>query len=117
MDKLWTKKQFAAMNEAERAKNFPQDFIGQGYGYKPRIDLEKVSNDAIIYIPEFGYEKRIPQLDSIYTKQDFVNLCKEYNQNCADLFGEGQKALEASALFDELDWQYPETLLDEMEEN
>ena len=79
--------------------------IGQGMGYKkfhpPFADMNEAD---IIYIPEYGYDENgVPDLDSVYTKGDFISLC----DNDID---------RAEYLFESVDWQYPESLLNEMED-
>lgn len=77
-------------------------YIGQGYGYKKDIDWEQVSPEEVIYIPEYGYRNGTICEDSIYTKKDFI-----------DITGGDNKL--AQELFEDVDWQHPETLYDEWE--
>ena len=78
--------------------------IGQGMGYKNfDTTFADMNENYIIYIPEYGYNNSgVPDLDSIYTKGDFISLCN----NDID---------KAEYLFESVDWQYPESLLNEME--
>ena len=104
--------------EYNKTKTMPQFDIGQGYGYKDfDFDWDKGNMTDIIYIPEYGYEDIIysEQYDrdpaerecdveraNAYSAQDLLNLC------------DGIKA-KARYLFSWIDWQYPETGLDDME--
>lgn len=90
-------------NRHNELRDMPYEWIGQGYGYKnTEFDWVNGNDDEIIYIPEHAYEDDIVERDCAYSKRDLINLC----------FGNESKALE---LFDEVDWQFPETLLDEWE--
>jgi hypothetical protein len=68
-----------------------REFWGQGYIFK---DEEAFLNhyDKPCYIPELS--------DNVYTKQDFINLCG------------GREDL-AAICFDIVDWQHPESWIDE----
>lgn len=92
-----TKKEFAEYNYI---KAMPRDWIGQGYGYKAEWDPAKP--DDIIYIPESAYF----EFDGVtaqdgYSMNDFVKLTN----------GNVEKAKE---LFEYIDWQYPDSALDEV---
>ena len=81
-------------------------WIGQGYGYK--VDnWDKSELDDIVYIPEYGYvtdEEGKEYIKYAYTKQDFLDLCK------------GDCCCTPYVLFDMVDWQFPETLLSELDD-
>jgi len=68
-----------------------RDFWGQGWIYKNYHAYENNLN-AVCYIPELS--------DCKYTHQDFLDMC------------DGQEVY-AFELFDRVDWQSPETLLEE----
>lgn len=74
----------------------------QGSCYKSETEWGKALPTEIIYIPEYSYKTMEPS--ELYTKQDFINIAKEY------------KYVEPDYLFDMVDWQHPETLADEIEE-
>ncbi len=81
--------------------NMPYEFIGQGCGYKSHWDPEKL--DDIIYIPEHAYEKNEDgtiNRDDAYSVRDFFKL----TNNCI---------AKAKELFEYVDWQYPETVINE----
>lgn len=82
----------------------PRD-IGQGYGYK--IDSQDVykpdfDENIVIYIPEFSYDVMDNMPEDAYTLKDFIEICN----------GDREQALD---LFESVDWQYPETLYSEWE--
>jgi len=68
-----------------------REFYGQGYIYKDEKAYENSLNQ-VCYIPELG--------DTLYTHQSFLDMC------------DNQEAL-AWDIFDQVDWQHPETLLEE----
>ena len=77
-----------------KAKYFKREYFRQGYIYKNYPAYKE--NNKVCYIPELsGY---------LYTRQDFLDIAKG-NQKLADY------------LFESVDWQSPETLLDELETN
>lgn len=97
--------EFTFYNETD---SMPQMWIGQGYGYKEMGKAwDDLDDDEIIYIPEFGYNKNhtVPR-ENAYTKSDFIRLTKE---NVSD----GDIEQLAEELFGMVDWQYPESLIDE----
>lgn len=85
-------------------------WIGQGWGYKEGCKLWcEIEDDDVIYVPEYGVEKDIDgneYAETWYTKKDFIELCSV--EGCP---------IEAETLFDMVDWQFPETLLDEIWED
>ena len=68
-----------------------REFYGQGFIFLDEEAYES-SLDKVCYIPELS--------DTTYTHQDFLNLT------------DNQEAW-ASDLFDSVDWQHPESLLEE----
>lgn len=83
--------------------DMPRAWIGQGWGYKDyNFDWDKGNPTDIIYIPEYGYPEPEHGFDEYYghSKNDFIQIC-------------GGNEEEAYALFDSVDWQFPETLYDE----
>lgn len=109
-----TKKEASVLTPEELTKIIPRDFIGQGYGYKNYdFNWESGNPDEIIYVPEycfggFNNDGNI-ELDSCYTKREFEDMCEEFNRNNKD------KYITAEDLFDMVDWQHPNSLLDEIE--
>lgn len=75
-------------------KYFKREYFRQGYIFKSYPAYKK--ENEICYIPEFS--------DYLYTRQDFLDIANG-NQKLADY------------LFESVDWQSPETLLDELETN
>lgn len=105
-----TIKEFEYYNKTE---SMPSEWIGQGYGYKETgKEWNDIEDDEIIYIPEYGYDNNdtydgyTVERKNAYTKNDFKRLIKENNIN-------GDTDLQAMILFDEVDWQFPESLIDE----
>ena len=90
-------------------------YCNDGVVYKDKHAFE--TGNGVCYIPENGFEnndenfgKLFAELDgnnyvttSGYTRQDLINLC------------DGNERM-AEDLFNHLDWMYPETLLDEWEQ-
>jgi len=68
-----------------------REFYSQGYIFKDEVAYE-TSLDQVCYIPELS--------NATYTHQDFLDLCDNQETLAADLF-------------DRVDWQHPETLLEE----
>jgi hypothetical protein len=107
----------AEFNEYNRTNTMPCDGIGQGFGYK----AESWNNDnEIIYIPEYAYEEDdncipIHQVDrkNAYSMNDLVKLIPNYLPY-RNMDKEEQRAA-AEALFYFLDWQFPETALEDDE--
>ena len=93
-----TRKEFDSYNIQH---NMPYECIGHGCGYKSHWDPEKP--DDIIYIPEHAYEKNedgIIDRKDVYSVRDFLDLTNNY-------------ADKAKELFEFVDWQNPETVIDE----
>lgn len=99
-----------SVGEVEKTTNeelkaaFPKEWIGQGWGYKADIsDFANTPFDTVLYIPEYGYDENdIPIRENIYSKLDFTHIAED--------------AQLAEELFTEVDWQFPETLMGEWEE-
>ena len=72
-----------------------REFFGQGWIFK---DWEAFKNrpDAPCYVPELS--------DAVYTAEDFLRICK------------GQEEF-ADQLFDGVDWQHPNSLMEEWMRN
>ena len=68
-----------------------REYYGQGFIFKDE-EAFYTGLDKVCYIPELS--------DNTYTRQDFLDLM------------DGQEAL-AQSLFERVDWQHPETLLQE----
>lgn len=73
-------------------KDFERGYFRQGFIFKSYPAYEK--DNEVCYIPELS--------DYLYTRQDFLDIANG-NQKLADY------------LFENVDWQCPETLLDELE--
>lgn len=102
--KLLTKEELLSLiAEGNLPAEFEPDDIGQGVGYKADVLFDDVTDDTVIYIPEYGYTDEpipMPTEDGIYTKADFIRIC------------DGDKEL-AEELFGDVDWQFPESLYNE----
>ena len=88
-----------------------KEFFGQGFIYKNDEAFRK-NMDEICYIPEFSRlscfnEETNEDVEygshTKYTRRDFINLCND-NEKLAEM------------LFDDVDWQHPESLLEEWSE-
>lgn len=77
------------------------EWIGQGYGYKSDKPWKLMKNVDVVYIPEYGFDSD-ENISELYTKSDFIDLA-----NGNEKFAE--------TIFDNVDWQFPETWLDEYE--
>lgn len=94
-------------NHYNEIKEMPQEWIGQGYGYKKYdFDWENGNPTDIIYIPEYAYYEgddliEVPR-DCAYSKQDFIGICNGDESN-------------ALYLFECVDWQFPETMYNEID--
>ena len=74
-----------------KAETIQREFYGQGMIYKNNEAYDS-SLDIVCYIPE--------QSDSKYTHRDFLAMCNEQEEI-------------AQVVFDSVDWQHPETYVDE----
>ena len=93
-----------------RNKDMPREWIGQGWGYKEEKAWDEIDNDEIIYIPEYGYtDDGTVDRENAYNKRDLREVVK---QTYPKLKGERLDTL-ASILFNSIDWQFPETAIDE----
>jgi len=79
-----------------------REFYRQGRIYKDFNAFEE-RNENVCYIPELS--------DLKYTYNDFLRLAMEYLSENNEL--KSTPAELAKALFEAVDWQHPETLLDE----
>ena len=116
-------------NEHNNKLDMPRFDIGQGMGYKETTKKwSEISDDEIIYIPEYGYSTTTPAYvdrGDAQSKGDFKAIVKDYFSN-----GSLEKAKAtvkkfadksvgeiidyiAEDLFHAVDWQYPMTLVDE----
>ena len=108
----------AQFKEHNKLGTMPCEWIGQGYGYKlTEKEWNDLDNDEIIYIPEYGYEreegKRFVERADAYTKRDFIQLIRNCDDKFLDIGRQGQVDRMAKELFEAVDWQYPESLLQE----
>ena len=74
-----------------------------GYIFKDFEAYER-GLDEICYVPEYCSVNENNETLDFYTHRDFLELCG------------GQEEI-ASMLFEMVDWQYPETLIEELFEN
>jgi hypothetical protein len=107
---------YSTADGREKIKDaFSAGWIGQGYGYKSIKAWNEFSDDEIIYIPEGAYLdadiKDVPHPEDTYTKARFIDLC--FNSEFEDIHQHPNEF--AETMFNDVDWQYPETLLDEWE--
>ena len=108
----------AEFRQHNKLGTMPQNWIGQGYGYKlTEKEWNDLDDDEIIYIPEYGYEreegKRFVERADAYTKRDFIQLIRNCDDKFLDIGRQGQVDRMAKELFEAVDWQYPESLLQE----
>lgn len=101
-------------------KNVPRDWIGQGDGYKDcDFDWDNGDPSDIIYIPEYGYVDEDTTVGNTverinaYSKNDFINAVREMFE--FDKIKVSEKDIDGIAyeVFDTVDWQFPESLLNE----
>lgn len=98
-------------NSYNETLSMPKEDIGQGNGYKADVDWDMVNMSDIIYIPEYGYEDtNFVKRTNAYTKQDLIDVVKYACENIKD-----DRKIDhiAMTLFEELDWQFPTSLLDD----
>lgn len=88
-----------------------KDYDGQGFIYKNYKAFFEKSND-ICYIPELCESININNETQSYTYQDFLDIAKGTFEN-NNLKGNPEKL--AELLFEFVDWQSPETMIDEWE--
>lgn len=105
MKRFLTKKELKMRIVGRRYDEIPGlsfESIGQGYGYKCWEAYEAGEN-YICYIPEYCYNEETHELeiDSCYTKADFIALAGNEKMACA--------------LFSAVDWQHPSSLWEEWE--
>lgn len=109
----------AEFNNYNRTNTMPYEWIGQGYGYKVTDTAWNDLNDEdIIYIPEYAYEKEddgtiLVSRENAYSKRDFIRLIHELDEKYLDIGRCVQVNRMAAKLFEAVDWQYPESLLNE----
>jgi len=99
-----------------------REYYGQGWIYKNYLEFEKKSNN-ICYIPELSTnDNEEPTLENTvtYNYSDFLDLAKGFletnkisNEWCIKNNVTPHDI--AKELFESVDWQSPETLLDEWE--
>ena len=70
------------------------------YAYATDKPFAECEPDEIVYVPEKGFDD-LPLDFTYYTKQDLLDLCN----GCEEL---------AEYIFESLEWQYPETYLEEL---
>ena len=95
-------------NKYNTTGTMPREWIGQGYGYKADIDWSTVNQDDIIYIPEYGYEENnTVKRENAYSKRNFIEVAARYKIEF------NMQSVYAENLFDAVDWQFPESLVEE----
>ena len=97
-------------------KNVPKDWIGQGYGYKDSdFDWDNGDPSDIIYIPEYGYsdEDTTVERKNAYSKNDFITAVRDMFE--FEKIEVSEKDIDGIAyrIFNIVDWQFPESELDE----
>lgn len=100
-------------NKYNETKSMPREWIGQGWGYK--ADTWD-SDDDIIYIPEYGYEENDEcehltgevLRENAYSLNDLIKVVTTETE----VAKEKAKGI-AMVLFDVIDWQFPEGVLEE----
>ena len=114
-----TVKEFKAHN---KAGTMPREWIGQGYGYKDiSKEWEDMNPDDIIYIPEYAYEDEedgtiFVSRENAYSKNDFKRIIQRLDYEWRDIGRCVEVNRMAKELFESVDWQFPESLANEMEE-
>lgn len=109
----------AQFREYNKLGTMPCEWIGQGYGYKVTdTTWNDLNDDDIIYIPEYAYDKEddgtiLVSREDAYSKRDFLQLIRNCDDKFLDIGRQGQVNRMAEELFDVVDWQYPESLLQE----
>ena len=91
MEKRYTKIGSYTPETDDSAAIIKREFYGQGYIFRDE-EAFYTSYDKVCYIPELS--------DATYTRQNLIDMM------------DGQEAL-AECLFDCLDWQHPESLIQE----
>lgn len=109
----------AEFKNHNKTNTMPYEWIGQGYGYKVTdTTWDDLNDDDIIYIPEYAYEKEddgtiLVNRENAYSKSDFIQLIRELDDRYLDIGRQVEVKRMAMELFEALDWQYPESLLNE----
>lgn len=91
--------------------SMPQEWIGQGWGYKV-IDRawKDISLDEIIYISEYAYEENnYVKRENAYSRRDIQNVVRYAYPELKEKYVDEL----AAKLFDAIDWQFPESSIDE----
>ena len=97
-----------------RTNTMPSEWIGQGYGYKDTSkEWNNINDDDIIYIPECAYVGGTVDRDDAYSKQDFKRIIRSLNNKYNDVARHNTVDRMAMELFEAVDWQFPESLLNE----
>lgn len=87
--------------------------LGQGVGFKSLLSFDEAPMDEVLYVPEYGWKE---EADSDYrgcdffTKRSFLEITSKNPENPAPW-----EYNLAWNLYNQVDWQYPETLFDEWE--
>lgn len=106
----------AEFKEYNRTNTMPCEWIGQGYGYKSEKEWDYIDLDEIIYIPEHGYNditQSTADRENVYSKRDFIQLIRELDDRYLDIGRQVEVKRMAAELFEAVDWQFPESLLNE----
>ena len=104
MEKCWTKSRYEQMSNQKKRTIFKPKHFEEGFAYKLNKSWEDIQYDEIIYIPEYGYlmdgrRTNYPLPIYVYTKNDFLVLCKN------------EKRTSARELFEKTKWEFPEDVL------
>lgn len=90
---------FGMCKQTEKGFVFSGEWSGQGWVFKDEEAFEK-NWDAPCYVPEGEIE--LVDRCEFYTHNDLLKLCYNNHKLC-------------DSVFSEIDWQYPETLLEEVD--
>lgn len=87
----------------EGLKQFKSKYIGQGWIWKSEVEWDEMKDDDICYLSESCYANDEGEVFDYpvqygWTKHDFINIVGKER---------------AKTLFEDVDWQSPETLADE----
>lgn len=100
----------AEFEKNNKERTMPREWIGQGWGYK--AEWNPMTPEDIIYIPEYGYEDACYSLEELGNDEDLVPRENAFSYNDFLKICNGNEK-KAEILFQCVDWQFPESVLDE----